>query len=270
MKESERYYFVDEAGDLTLFNKRGKVLIGQEGCSSYFILGVAHIINPHDVRNKLDNLRIKILSDPYLKDIPSVHSKTKLSFHAKDDCPEVRREVYRLISSLDIRVYCIIRRKMSILQAVKSQNQNDTTWRYSQNKIYDDCVKRVFKDRLHSAEENHVTFARRGKSDRNKTLFIELSKAITNFEKTSGTVVNSSHKVASNYPSNESFLQIIDYCLWALQRLYERHEDRYFNYLKEKFLRAIDIDDKRSKEYGVYYDQRNELTVDKIKDSLAG
>ncbi len=199
-----------------MFNKRGRVLIGQEGCSSYFILGVAHIINPHDVRTKLDNLRRDILSNPYLKDIPSVHSKTRLSFHAKDDCPEVRKDVYELISSLDIKVYCIIRRKMSILQTVKKQNLNNESWRYSQNEIYDACVKRVFKDRLHSAEENHVTFSRRGKSDRNKKLFIELSKATTNFEKTSGKIVSSSHKVASNYPSNEPCLQIIDYYLWAL------------------------------------------------------
>ncbi len=270
VKETKRYYFVDEAGDLTLFNKRGRVLIGQEGCSSYFILGLVHIVEPHEVRNKLDNLREQILSDPYLKDIPSVHSKTKLSFHAKDDCPEVRREVYKLISSLDIKVYCIVRRKMSILEDVKKQNQRDKTWRYSQNKIYDSCVKRVFKDRLHSAEENHVTFARRGKSDRNKTLFNELLKATTNFEKTSGKVVSSSHKVASNYPSNEPCLQIIDYCLWALQRLYERYEGRYFNYLKEKFIRIIDLDDKRFREYGLYYDKKNELTVDKIKDSLTG
>ncbi|MBF8275138.1 MAG: hypothetical protein HW390_211 [Candidatus Brocadiaceae bacterium] len=270
MKESKRYYFVDEAGDLTLFNKRGSVLIGQEGCSSYFILGVAHITNPHDVRKRLDDLRSELLSDSYLKDIPSFHSKTKLSFHAKDDCPEVRKDVYKLISSMDIKVYGIVRRKKSILKMVQKQNQYDKTWKYNQNSIYDSCVKRIFKDRLHSAEENYVTFARRGKSDRNKMLFRELSKAIRNFEKTSGKTVHSLHQVSSNYPSNEPCLQVIDYFLWALQRLYERHEDRYFNYLREKFIRIIDLDDKRFKDYGVYYDSRNVLTVSKRKDSLVG
>ncbi len=50
MKELKRHYFIDEAGDLTLFNKKKKVIIGNEGCSKYFILGVAHITDPHSVR----------------------------------------------------------------------------------------------------------------------------------------------------------------------------------------------------------------------------
>lgn len=45
MKEQKRHYYVDEAGDLTLFNKKGKVIIGQEGCSKLFFLGTAHIID---------------------------------------------------------------------------------------------------------------------------------------------------------------------------------------------------------------------------------
>jgi len=270
MKEQKRYYFVDEAGDLTLFNKKGKILIGTEGCSKYFILGVAHIREPHAARVKIENLRKEILSDKYFTGIPSVNRKTKVLFHAKDDCPEVRREVYKLINSLDVKVYSIIRRKDSILQTVKTQNKYDNEWRYNQNHIYDACVKRIFKDRLHSADENHITFARRGKSERNKMLSQELSKAMANFEKKYGRVVASINNVSSNYPSNEACLQITDYFLWALQRIYERLEDRYFNYLKEKFSRIIDLDDKRFKDYGSYYDERNALTVEKIKDSLTG
>lgn len=162
MKEKNRYYFVDEAGDLTLFNRKGKILLGQEGCSKYFMLGVALIQNPHEARMEISNLREKILSDPYLENIPSVHKKTNLSFHAKDDCPEVRRDVYSLINSLDVKVYCIVRRKLSILQTVQDMNRSDKTWRYNQNKIYDSCAKQIFKDRLHLAKENHITFARRG------------------------------------------------------------------------------------------------------------
>jgi len=55
--KEERHYFVDEAGDLTLFDKRGKVIIGTEGCSNYFILGTALIENPHEVRKQIETLR---------------------------------------------------------------------------------------------------------------------------------------------------------------------------------------------------------------------
>ncbi|MGR3179311.1 MAG: DUF3800 domain-containing protein [Candidatus Anammoxibacter sp.] len=270
MKHPERFYFVDEAGDLTLFNKNGKVLVGTEGCSRYFVLGVTQINNPHETRLAIEKLRKEILSDSYLKNIASVHKKTNISFHAKDDCPEVRMKVYKLIKNLDVKVYCIIRRKESILETVKKNNENDCSWLYNQNKIYDSCVKRLFKDRLHSSDVNHITFARRGKSDRNKILTEELNKAKSNFKKTYGKPVISITKVASNYPSNESCLQITDYCLWALQRLYERDQERYFDYLRDKFIRVIDLDDKRFNGYGVYYDRRNELTIEKIKDSLTG
>lgn len=270
MKELKRHYYVDEAGDLTLFNKKGKVIIGEEGCSKFFLLGIAHIIDPPYVRKKLAILKKKLLFDPYLNDIPSVKNKTKIAFHAKDDCPEVRRDVFEMLSSLEVKVYCIVRRKKEILKDVLQNNKFDSTWRYNQNKIYDSCVKRIFKDRLHRADENHITFARRGKSNRNKALYEELCKAIVNFEKTFGKKVNASHYVISNYPSSEPCLQVVDYFLWALQRLYERQEDRFFNYVKDKFTRIIDLDDKRFKDYGVYYDSRNELSVKKIRDSFVG
>jgi hypothetical protein len=38
-----KHYFVDEAGDPALFGARGKVLVGSEGCSRYFILGLADV-----------------------------------------------------------------------------------------------------------------------------------------------------------------------------------------------------------------------------------
>ena len=215
-------------------------------------------------------MREELCSDAYLSSIPSVKGKSSKSFHAKDDCSEVRMAVYKLIKTFDMKAYCIVRRKETILRDVRRQNSLDAGWKYKENKIYDSCVKRLFKDRLHSAEENHITFSHRGKSDRNKALKNELEKAVANYEKFSGRKVESSHHVISNYPTNDPCLQVIDYLLWAVQRLYERHEDRYFNFLSEKYVRIIDLDDKRKKDYGVYYDSRNILTAQKIKDSLAG
>jgi hypothetical protein len=38
-------YFVDEAGDTTLFNRRGKVIVGSEGVSPLFMVGVGRLPN---------------------------------------------------------------------------------------------------------------------------------------------------------------------------------------------------------------------------------
>src|SRR5262245_26931352 len=111
------HYFVDEAGDGTLFNKRKQVGIGREGCSKYFILGVLEIAQPKTLHENLGILRAELRGDPYLSQIPSLQperNKTAFAFHAKDDCAEVRREVYRLLLQHEMRFFAIVRDKAVI------------------------------------------------------------------------------------------------------------------------------------------------------------
>ncbi len=96
---SIRHYFVDEAGDGTLFNKRGRIIVGTEGCSRFFILGLLDVLGPESLAREMEELRARLLADPYFKGVPSMQpeaKKTALAFHAKDDVPEVRREVFYL------------------------------------------------------------------------------------------------------------------------------------------------------------------------------
>jgi len=66
---------------------------------------------PKHIRQELSHIRDKIKNDPYLKSIPSV-AKSLKHFHATDDCPEVRQEVYRCISALDFKAQFVIARKI--------------------------------------------------------------------------------------------------------------------------------------------------------------
>jgi len=58
---------------------------------------------------------------------------------------------------------------------------------------------------------------------------------------------------------------VIDYYLWALQRLYERQEDRFFNLLACDYRLIIDLDDRRNKPQGEYYSDNNPFSLEKIK-----
>ncbi len=49
-------YYVDEAGDLTLFNKRGHMIVGKEGVSRVFMVGVAYLLDPKLANHKLEKL----------------------------------------------------------------------------------------------------------------------------------------------------------------------------------------------------------------------
>jgi len=129
-----KHYFVDEAGDPTLFARQGKVLVGSEGCSRFFIVGLADVENPAQLAAELNTLRTKLLADPYFKDVPSMQTaerKTALLFHAKDDLPEVRREVFALIQRHPIHFSAIARDKRHVLAYVRRRNETDAAYRYN-------------------------------------------------------------------------------------------------------------------------------------------
>ena len=46
--EQKKHYFVDEAGDPVLFNRRKQIVVGQEGCSTFFMLGLLEVAGPGD------------------------------------------------------------------------------------------------------------------------------------------------------------------------------------------------------------------------------
>lgn len=56
-------------------------------------------------------------------------------------------------------------------------------------------------------------------------------------------------------------LQLVDYCLWALQRFYARKEERYLTLIWPKVSLVHDIDDRRNTPYGAYYRRKTPLTL---------
>jgi len=126
---SVRNYFVDEAGDGHLFSRKGRVIVGTEGCSRFFILGLADISDPDALRRDLDDLRGQLLADPYFNGVPSMQPearKTALVFHAKDDLPEVRREVFSLLLRHEMRFFAVVRDKLTVVEYVRQRDQVST------------------------------------------------------------------------------------------------------------------------------------------------
>ncbi|MCB9100080.1 MAG: DUF3800 domain-containing protein [Anaerolineales bacterium] len=260
------HYFVDEAGDLTLFNKKGQTLLGQTGVSYFFMVGVAHVADPIEAQTKLETLRQELLADPYFASVPSMQpeqKKTALAFHAKDDLPEVRREVFKLLPQLGAKVQVAIRSKSTLIREAQA------LYRYQRRKldandVYDGLVKRLFQNMLHKADHNQITFARRGTSNRSEALDRAIRLAKQNFAARWGNRGDTPTTIASAYPHEAGGLQIIDYYLWALQRLYEQRESRFFDLLAQDYRLIMDLDDKRHKPYGTWYSDSNPLTVEKL------
>lgn len=266
---SIRHYFVDEAGDSTLFNRRGRIIVGTEGCSRFFILGLADIPDPVTLGREMEALRARLLADPYFKGVPSMQPqarKTALAFHAKDDLPEVRREVFSLLLRHQMHFFAVVRDKLKVVEYVRQRNEREPSYRYNPNELYDYLVRRLFRDRLHKDDEYEIFFAKRGKSDRTKALLEALQAARNRFSQRWGMVSEAPIHVFPTTPSKCPGLQAADYFLWALQRLYERHEERFVALLWALVSLVHDVDGTREARYGVYYTKKKPLTLAAIKD----
>ena len=266
---SSRRYFVDEAGDATLFDRKGRSIIGQPGCSRFFILGLLDVEDPTSLEGTLRTLRASLVADPYFHRVPSMGSaagKTALRFHATDDLPEVRKQVFECLAQENIRFLAVVRDKRTVLEYVNKRNAMDRTYHYSPHELYDSLVRRLFRNLLHSHDEYEVMFARRGASDRSRALHSALEAARTRFAERFGVVRQAAISIQSGVPEASGSLQAVDYFLWGLQRLYEKGDDRYVTYLWLRFRLVHDIDDTRLAPYGTYYSKRKPLTSAALKE----
>lgn len=261
-RQGRRYYFVDEAGDPTLFDARGRALPGREGCSKFFILGVLDVADPVTLSVELEGLRAQLLADPYFRDVPSMQlaqRKTAIAFHAKDDVPEVRREVFRVLMRHEVHFFAVVRDKQKVLDYVRQRNQNDERYRYRPNELYDTMVSRLFKNRLHLTPEVEVCFAERGKSDRSAALRLALETARLRFETKWQRPVSATIHARQSTPARDVALQAADYFLWALQRHFERAESRFIELVWPKVGLVHAVDETAAAPYGTYYTKNKPL-----------
>ncbi|MBK5968480.1 MULTISPECIES: DUF3800 domain-containing protein [Thiorhodovibrio] len=263
-------YFVDESGDGVLFDAKGRVLYEAGSAPRHFILGMARIEQPEQVAQALTELRMALLADPYFKGVPSFRpdaGKTALYFHAKDDLPEVRREVLRLLLTLDFKFSAVVKSMKAVLDYVRRRNLMDSRYRYRPNELYDLTVRMLFKQRLHQHRVYRIVFARRGKRDRTEALKEQIQLARERFLRQLGREADETAlEVIPAYPQESPGLQVADYCLWALQRLFEKEEDRYVQMLWPKVSLIHDVDDNGRNRYGCYYSKRRPLTIADIKN----
>lgn len=259
-------YFVDEAGDLTLFDSHGRVVVGNEGVSRTFIVGAALLDDPEGAATRLNDLRRTLLADPLYAAAPSMQPasrKTALAFHAKDDLPEVRMQVFQLLRTESIRVFAAFRRKDYLARDFRAHFKR-TGWKRDVEGVYEELLLPIFSPRLHLATENRIVFAKRGKADRSKALQAAIELAKSRFERKWQKGIDRPTSIHSAAPNEHAGLQAVDYFLWALQRLLERSDRRFFEGLRGHFRLIVDVDDRRRSSAGEYYADRNPLSLERL------
>ena len=157
-KSEANYFFVDESGDPTFYNKEGKYIVGEEGCSKILILGFIMTSNPRILKQSVLNLMEEISKDDYLKGIPSFKRTLEEGFHAKNDTAEIREKFFKLIKTLDFKAELFVARKIENLFKKRHQGKEEL--------FYDDMIIKLFGNKLHLKPLNYLYFAVRGNKKR--------------------------------------------------------------------------------------------------------
>lgn len=254
------HLFVDEAGDPTLFSGTGKPIAGTPGCSRFFIMGKLEVAEPLALAAKLNTLREELLADPYFHAVPSFErerKKTAVAFHAKDDLPEVRYRVLRLLrqEGEGLRFHAVVRDKQALLKEEQAKRERDAGYRYRPNDVYDGLVRRLFGKLHQLADHYELWVARRGPKDRNHAIREALIHAERDFEGKFGFSRGGvdAWRIEVSDPHTTACLQAVDYFLWTLQRFYEERiepatgkaaarEDRFLRSLLPQMAEIDDMD----------------------------
>lgn len=188
--------------------------------------------------------------------------KTAVIFHAKDDVPEVRERVFRLLmdQGVDVHFSAVVRDKGRLLEQVRARNLAEPEYHYNENEIYDELVSQLFKTAFHKADHFELVFASRGEKDRSKALELALQKAQQIYEQNFGIKTKHTVNVINSSPVNHPCLQATDYFLWALQRFYEKGEDRFWSFVWPKVRAVYDMDETREHSFGTIYTPQKPLT----------
>lgn len=257
MQAKPFHRFLDEAGDTTFYGK-GKVnIIGQSGVSFCFMLGMVKFREPLEhIRQRVSELQKQIEQDPYFKDIPSIQKKIAQGgfyFHGTDDLPEVRKLFYDYIKTLDCSFEAIVGRKIPSLYENKHNGK--------EAEFYADLLSHLLKNKLNKGGKLVLNIANRGKATKNQNLQLALSKATVRHMQNSTKPVKTKIEFNVQHHRSEPLLNIADYFCWSIQRIFERGEARYYNFLKDKISLVVDLYDSPNYEgWKNYYGPKNPLT----------
>ncbi len=272
-----QWLFVDEAGDPTLFNRKGEALVGSNGCSRFFILGKLDVDNPNTLSQALNELRAVMIADPYFAGVPSfdpARQKTALMFHAKNDLPEVRYQVLKLLARTGpaLRFHAVVTDKQALLQRETAKRQQIPAYRYNPDSIYDHLMQSLFAKFHGLADRYEVYIAKRGKKDRNQAITKALQAAEREFEQkfSLSRGGDDAWDIIISDPQQTVCLQAVDYFLWAVQRFYEvrNHpetgedvrDDRFLNMLWPQIVEIHDLD--FGPQRGTFFTKQKPLTLE--------
>ncbi len=257
MKEAQdvkMFFYVDESGDPAILGRKGRNLLEEGLASKTFIVGYVEIAEPSGLTKALTALREEIAHDEYLAGIPSISSTLK-GFHANKDCAEVKERVFRLLKQADFKAYVIVARK--------DEDRFRKKFSFQTGRLYEFLVAKLFENRLHLYKNIDIYFAAMGNTVREHTMQKAINEAIKTFRQKWDIEHNNTIRIFVQQSSQIPMLQVVDYILWTVNRVYEQGDFRHYRFIKNKISLVQDIFD-LAKYPKTYYTPDNPLDINKM------
>jgi hypothetical protein len=240
LRETVDHRFLDEAGDTTFYGTGRKLILGQEGVSLSFTIGMLKVAEPlADLRAAVVAQQSAITGDAYVNRIPSVAKKIArggFHFHAKDDPAEVRAVFFKFIATRQVTFEAVVARKIPDLFRRKHHER--------ESEFYADLLSHLIKNKLKPSGRLVLTIAHRANSTSNANLQLALEKAESR-SLHQLSPADRHRRVVFNVQGHrqEPLLSIADYFCWTVQRVFERGDTRYYDFLGERIRLVVDLYD---------------------------
>ncbi|SDF15837.1 hypothetical protein SAMN04487996_10990 [Dyadobacter soli] len=218
-----------------------------------------------DVRMKVSRLQTSIEQHPYFHGVPSIQRRKEKNgyyLHANDDLPEIRWMAYELISTINCRFEAIVARKIyGIFERKHNRNEAE---------FYADMLSHLLKNKLNKYDRLILNIASRSNCTTHSNLKRGLEKSIKrSILRNPGQANDCEVFFNVQEPTLEPILNIADYFCWAIQRIFEKGETRFYDFVSNKVSQVIDIYDfenfrKPNGNSGAHYGKRRKLTSENL------
>jgi hypothetical protein len=133
-----------------------------------------------------------------------------------------------------------------------------------QSDLYAYMVERLFENRLHMFNKIDIYFSKMHNVIHEGNMWNAIEKAKQRFSTKWNYEHSNEIRIFMQQPSQIVGLQAVDYCLWALHRVYNHQDFRYYNFLKDKISLVHDLS-YGTEFYGAYFTKDNPLTKKRFR-----
>lgn len=236
VKNNKNFIFLDESGKPEVFSARGLNLVEQNQASKFLVIAAIRTDDQLNLQRKVTVFRAELLSEQELTKIFS-SAYTLDAFHANRDYTQVMEKFYEFICTLDIKIDVIVVDKLKCY----------TPLQQNPGRMYGVMAGQLLKNICHQSNNTEVIFSRKdSKLKLQKELEAGVEQVRLDYLQKHP---NLDAKYSLSYFHNSHYthggLQIADYVSYAVFKVFEHDNRRWYEQIKDKIGKIQDICNKK-------------------------